>query len=152
MSALPNTSVQIRFFDTREKMNGTRLHLGDGKDGLCYPSAIALLDAGESFAVLDNSGIWQYDMRNEQFLRPVIFPGNSYRRTNDYRGKNKGGLRVPGSGPGMVTVRSSEDLGRPCRIRSSRSGSATEGFGTTCWAGLKAPSYSCTFTGCFWKE
>ncbi|KAH7703751.1 Protein R74.8 a [Aphelenchoides avenae] len=80
------TSNNIRFFDTREKMNGTRLHLGDGKDGLCYPSAIALLDAGESFAVLDNSGIWQYDMRNEQFLRPVIFPGAGYRRTNDYRG------------------------------------------------------------------
>ncbi|KAH7700970.1 hypothetical protein AAVH_31906, partial [Aphelenchoides avenae] len=71
-------SNNIRFFDTRTKENGTRLNLQDAGDTLRYPSALAVYEPGQKFVVLDEQGIWLYDMRNEQFIRPVIFDPTPY--------------------------------------------------------------------------
>lgn len=63
----------VRFFDARGGL--TQSHVAVADSPLMKPSALALLEAGRSFAVLDKRGIWTYDLRNKKFLESVTLQG-----------------------------------------------------------------------------
>ncbi|KAH7725693.1 hypothetical protein AAVH_06535 [Aphelenchoides avenae] len=73
----------VRLFDPRDNKGGLRVW--QDNDVIRHPSALALLEAGQSFVVLDNNGIWEHDLRNQQLVQRVAFsPGGG--RMGEYRG------------------------------------------------------------------